>query len=250
MLRAGYGRYLSDPDWIGCPRAKTSETPCIARDGHLALADDRKCVGCNKRPNGLLKELRLIGALQYPDPTDPKEQADKLREIVHEITEPTGPPPTTAPESPTQEPKQEHRRSYGFGNLGLMAWSSDFTGEVPVLHLPFADIVVDFEPDDAAIAHHHLTEFLRDCAIHRRAPDYRPAQPTKPDWGHGPNRPVQTYTEDEIRDAAGGDSRTIDLLIRTMRDNRERRCPNCGQPIIDGQSVTDTMPPVHTRCPR
>lgn len=53
----GYGRYDSDPDWIGCPRAKTSETPCVARDGDLAAADDGRCVGCNEVPADLLRDL-------------------------------------------------------------------------------------------------------------------------------------------------------------------------------------------------
>jgi hypothetical protein len=60
----GYGRYDSDPDHIGCPRAHSDMTPCIARDGHLALADDGRCVGCNG------------------------DAADLLRDLVREMTEP------------------------------------------------------------------------------------------------------------------------------------------------------------------
>lgn len=38
---------MSDSEtYIDCPRAKSWMTPCIARDGHLAVADDGKCVGC------------------------------------------------------------------------------------------------------------------------------------------------------------------------------------------------------------
>lgn len=85
----GYGRYNDDIAHVGCPRAKTSETPCIARDGGLALAADNKCVGCNNRPSVLLKELRLAGAIQYPDPPQPDSAADKLRDVVREVTAPS-----------------------------------------------------------------------------------------------------------------------------------------------------------------
>jgi hypothetical protein len=54
---AGYGRYQDDPEHIGCPRAKTDMTPCVARDGHLAEADDRHCVGCGEWAADLLAAL-------------------------------------------------------------------------------------------------------------------------------------------------------------------------------------------------
>ena len=53
----GYGRYDDDPDRVGCPRAKTDMTPCAARDGNLAVADDGVCVGCGALPADLLREL-------------------------------------------------------------------------------------------------------------------------------------------------------------------------------------------------
>lgn len=53
----GYGRYDDDPEAVGCPRAKTWMTPCVARDGSLALADDGGCVGCYEHPADLLKAL-------------------------------------------------------------------------------------------------------------------------------------------------------------------------------------------------
>lgn len=50
----GYGRY---PDGhIGCPRAKTDMTPCVARDGDLA-AEIGTCVGCGQHAANLLTEL-------------------------------------------------------------------------------------------------------------------------------------------------------------------------------------------------
>jgi len=53
----GYGRYNDDPKWVGCPRAKTSETPCVARDGSLAAGDEGPCVGCGQHPADLLRDL-------------------------------------------------------------------------------------------------------------------------------------------------------------------------------------------------
>lgn len=53
----GYGRYDDDHGHVGCPRAKTDMTPCIARDGRFALADDQRCVGCGANPAELLFQL-------------------------------------------------------------------------------------------------------------------------------------------------------------------------------------------------
>lgn len=46
-----------DPDLVVCPREKTFMTPCVARDGQTACADDGKCVGCGAEPAELLKAL-------------------------------------------------------------------------------------------------------------------------------------------------------------------------------------------------
>jgi hypothetical protein len=53
----GYGRYHDDPAHVGCPRAKTDMTPCVARDGKTAVTDDGACVGCGKHPADLLTAL-------------------------------------------------------------------------------------------------------------------------------------------------------------------------------------------------
>lgn len=53
----GYERYEDDPQHVGCPRARSDMTPCVARDGGLATADDGKCVGCMADPADLLAEL-------------------------------------------------------------------------------------------------------------------------------------------------------------------------------------------------
>lgn len=53
----GYGRYDDAPKRVGCPRAKSDMTPCNARDGGTATADDGRCVGCNQNPADLLRDL-------------------------------------------------------------------------------------------------------------------------------------------------------------------------------------------------
>ena len=55
----GYGFYNDDPTHIGCPRAKSDMTPCVARDGDICLSDppDPVCVGCGAKPADLLQEL-------------------------------------------------------------------------------------------------------------------------------------------------------------------------------------------------
>lgn len=51
-----YGTCVAD-EIIDCPRAKTWMTPCVARDGQLATADDGVCVGCGEHPADLLRDL-------------------------------------------------------------------------------------------------------------------------------------------------------------------------------------------------
>jgi len=82
---------------IDCPRAKSSMTPCIARDGHLALCqtseeDPRthelrhpwRCVGCLERPRTLLVDLakKYEPARRYVQTKDPNAIADRLTELV------------------------------------------------------------------------------------------------------------------------------------------------------------------------
>lgn len=52
----GYGRYNDDPEHVGCPRAKSDMTPCVARDGKSATSN-KVCVGCGAHPIDLLVEL-------------------------------------------------------------------------------------------------------------------------------------------------------------------------------------------------
>lgn len=95
----GYGRYNDDPDHVGCPRAKTDMTPCIARDGALALAGDfphtETCVGCDMNPMYLLEELRKAGVtMMGAKPKVRRTAADMLKRAVRRITEsePSEPP--------------------------------------------------------------------------------------------------------------------------------------------------------------
>lgn len=53
----GYGRYDDDPNHVGCPRAATDTTPCVARDGLASCGDDELCIGCTRHPAELLTEL-------------------------------------------------------------------------------------------------------------------------------------------------------------------------------------------------
>jgi hypothetical protein len=96
---AGYGRYNDDPKHVGCPRAKTDMSPCIARDGHLALAGDPPagCVCCGQEPGALLRQLAAVWAparhrLQAVAAGSAGAGADLLTELVRAATEaPRGP---------------------------------------------------------------------------------------------------------------------------------------------------------------
>jgi hypothetical protein len=58
-------------------------TPCIARDGRLALD---ACVGCDVKPNALLLELVDITGRAVGDRATPDGLADQLRDLVREVT--------------------------------------------------------------------------------------------------------------------------------------------------------------------
>lgn len=89
----GYGRYDDDPTHVGCPRAHSDMTPCAARDGHVVISSDadRVCVGCEKSPIELLREIDPeADALldRYDDDLKPVAAADMLAAKVRELTEP------------------------------------------------------------------------------------------------------------------------------------------------------------------
>jgi hypothetical protein len=42
---------------IDCPHARSENTPCVARDGQLAVLDNGTCVGCEQYPANLFKDL-------------------------------------------------------------------------------------------------------------------------------------------------------------------------------------------------
>lgn len=45
---------LSESELV-CPREKSDMTPCVARDGDLAMTDDFFCAGCGANVRQLLK---------------------------------------------------------------------------------------------------------------------------------------------------------------------------------------------------
>lgn len=83
----GYGRYDDDPTHVGCPRTKSDMTPCVARDGALALSNEGDCIFCYKDPRKLLQELRHEITDRSASPvTNVRHAADKLRDLVREVT--------------------------------------------------------------------------------------------------------------------------------------------------------------------
>lgn len=42
------------PNELVCPREKSEMTPCVARDGDLAMAENGCCVGCGQNVKELL----------------------------------------------------------------------------------------------------------------------------------------------------------------------------------------------------
>lgn len=101
----GYGRYEDDLAHVGCPWSRSSETPCAARDGRLAISRSPRavCAGCNNYVLYLIADL----ADDYPPagatrPDDEAQAADWFRDLVLQATAPLaegkgsdrpGPPP-------------------------------------------------------------------------------------------------------------------------------------------------------------
>lgn len=90
---AGYGRYDDDPAYVGCPYARSDMSPCVARDGRLALSSGLTvvCVGCGNTPEYLIGDLaddyEPAEALQA-SAGEPLGAADEFAEMVREATEP------------------------------------------------------------------------------------------------------------------------------------------------------------------
>ena len=53
LVRAYVG--AEDRNEVQCPRETSPMTPCVARDGKLAVADAGVCVGCGHRPTKLVQ---------------------------------------------------------------------------------------------------------------------------------------------------------------------------------------------------
>lgn len=96
----GYGRYDDDPEHVGCPFAKSDMTPCVARDGRLALVGDppEVCFGCAHGPGYLIDDLGqdYEPAREYAQTGAPEADAERFTELVRAATEPA----TEAPERP------------------------------------------------------------------------------------------------------------------------------------------------------
>lgn len=90
---AGYGRYDSDPGYVGCPWVKSDMSPCVARDGRLALtAAPSVCVGCGNTPRYLLRDLAgdYGPAARADVPGKDARVAELFRDLVRQATEPEG----------------------------------------------------------------------------------------------------------------------------------------------------------------
>jgi len=89
---AGYGRYNDDPKYIACPWAKSDMSPCIARDGRLALSSgmSQVCVGCGHTPAHQVRDLasEYEPARKQRVDGDPDELASKFKTLVRQATEP------------------------------------------------------------------------------------------------------------------------------------------------------------------
>jgi hypothetical protein len=92
---AGYGRYDDAPEAVGCPRARTARSRCVARDGRQALdsapaGEDLLCRGCAHELIVLVEEL----AAEYPPAAgldvlgEQEALADDFALTVREATEP------------------------------------------------------------------------------------------------------------------------------------------------------------------
>lgn len=73
---------------IDCPRAKSDMTPCVARDGKIACADNGVCVGCGEHPADLLSDLvpKYVELLSPSNaaPASPATQAER-ESILSEV---------------------------------------------------------------------------------------------------------------------------------------------------------------------
>lgn len=75
---------------IDCPRARSFMTPCIARDGRLALDDvEMECVGCSITPKAAMADLagRFPPAKSHLQSNNSLTLADRFRDRVAEYVE-------------------------------------------------------------------------------------------------------------------------------------------------------------------
>jgi hypothetical protein len=88
---AGYGRYDDDPAYVGCPFARSDMSPCVARDGQLALDVEDLCAGCGNTPEYLIGDLAADyrpAEVLAAEAGEPQGAADAFAAMVREATEP------------------------------------------------------------------------------------------------------------------------------------------------------------------
>lgn len=87
---AGYGRYDESPEVIGCPFARRDTSPCVARDGRLALDEDGTCAGCANDITFLVRDLiaDYRPGREFIFTPDTALNADEFADLVREATEP------------------------------------------------------------------------------------------------------------------------------------------------------------------
>lgn len=94
-----------------CPRDQSEMTPCICRDGILALTKDGKCVGCGKDMGELLVEntLRLANLLvNLQDAKADIPTREKARQKAYEHTKQINNPLPENPKNGTEYWAVEH----------------------------------------------------------------------------------------------------------------------------------------------
>ena len=59
------GRTGISPKELECPREKSDMTPCVARDGDVAMTEDGKCIGCGDDIQELINEEMKKFGIKY-----------------------------------------------------------------------------------------------------------------------------------------------------------------------------------------
>lgn len=60
LKRLIFERTSIQPKELSCPREESFMTPCVARDGDLAMTEDKVCVGCGACVIELLNDEKQL----------------------------------------------------------------------------------------------------------------------------------------------------------------------------------------------